>query len=88
VAVGEIAAGLAVAWGDEARHEVRRDPGAVHEATLLTLDHTKARVDLGWRPRWPLATTLTKTADWYRAHAAGRDMRTVSEQQLSDYISA
>ena len=57
-------------------------------ATLLTLDHTKARTELGWRPRWPLAMTLTKTADWYRAHKAGRDMRAVSEQQLSDYVSA
>ena len=88
VAVGEIAAGLAAAWGEDARHEVRRDPDAVHEATLLTLDHTKARADLGWQPRWPLATTLTKTADWYRAHKAGADMRAVSEQQLSDYVSA
>jgi len=88
VAVGEIAAGLAAAWGEDARFEVRRDPHAVHEATLLTLDHTRARTELGWRPRWPLATTLAKTADWYRAHKAGRDMRAVSEQQLSDYVSA
>ncbi len=88
VAVGEVAAGLASAWGEGACFEVHRDPGAVHEATLLTLDHTKARTDLDWRPRWPLATTLAKTADWYRAHDAGCDMRAVSEQQLSDYFSA
>ena len=88
VAVGELAAGLAAAWGGDARREVRRDPHAVHEATLLTLDHTRARTELGWRPRWPLATTLAKTADWYRAHKAGRDMCAVSEQQLSDYVSA
>jgi CDP-glucose 4,6-dehydratase len=88
VAVGELAAGLAAAWGGDARLEVRRDPHAVHEAMLLTLDHTRARTELGWRPRWPLATTLAKTADWYRAHKAGRDMRAVSEQQLSDYVSA
>ena len=88
VAVGDIAAGLAAAWGDEAHYEVRRDPDAVHEATLLTLDHTKARTDLGWRPRWSLATTLAKTADWYRAHRAGDDMQAVCEQQLSDYVCA
>lgn len=88
VAVGEIAAGLAAAWGGDARYEVRRDPGAVHEATLLTLDHTLAQADLGWRPRWPLATTLAKTAEWHRAHQAGGDMQAVCEQQLSDYVSA
>lgn len=88
VAVGEFAAGLAAAWGEDAHYEVRRDPAAVHEATLLTLDHNKARTDLGWRPRWSLATTLTKTADWYRAHKGGGDMQAVCEQQLSDYVSA
>lgn len=88
VAVGEIAAGLAAAWGGDARHEVRRDPYAVHEATLLMLDHTKARTELGWQPRWTLAATLAKTADWYRAHSAGQDMRAVSEQQLADYVCA
>jgi CDP-glucose 4,6-dehydratase len=88
VAVGEIAARLAAAWGEDARLEVRRDPDAVHEATLLTLDHTRARTDLGWQPRWSLATTLARTADWYRAHKAGSDMRAVSEQQLSEYVSA
>ncbi len=88
VAVGEIAARLAAAWGEDARLEVRRDPNAVHEATLLTLDHTRARTDLDWRPRWSLATTLARTADWYRAHKAGSDMRAISEQQLSDYVSA
>ena len=88
VAVGEVAAGLAAAWGDDARYEVRRDPAAVHEATLLTLDHTRARADLGWRPRWSLATTLVKTADWYRKHKGGSDMQAVCAQQLSDYVCA
>lgn len=88
VPVGEVAAGLAAAWGEDAHYEVRRDPNAVHEATLLTLDHSRAAADLNWRPRWSLATTLTKTADWYRACRDGQDMRAVTDQQLTDYISA
>lgn len=88
VSVREVAAGLASAWGEDARFEVRRDLNAVHEATLLTLDHSRAAADLNWRPRWPLATTLAKTAEWHRAHRDGQDMRAVTDQQLSDYISA
>ena len=88
VAVGAVAAGLAAAWGEDAGYEIRREPGAVHEATLLTLDHTRARADLGWQPRWPLEVTLAKTADWYRAREAGGDMQALCEQQLSDYVCA
>lgn len=88
VAVGAVAAGLAAAWGDGARHEIRRDPDAVHEATLLTLDHARAQAELGWRPRWPLSTTLDKTAAWYRAHQTGCDMQAVCERQISDYVCA
>jgi len=88
VAVGAVAAGLAAAWGEDAGYYIRREPGAVHEATLLTLDHTRARADLGWQPRWSLQTTLAKTADWYRTHEDGGDMQALCEQQLSDYVCA
>lgn len=37
-----------------------------HEAAVLYLDSSKARNELGWRPRWGLDEALTATADWYR----------------------
>lgn len=88
VAVGEVADILVGAWGDTARYDVQRDPNAVHEATLLTLDHTKARKELGWCPRWSLETTLRHTAEWYRAFGAGQDMRAVTKRQLDTYTNA
>ena len=86
VPVGQVADMLVRSWGGTARCEVQRDPNAVHEATLLTLDHTKASEELGWRPRWKLDSTLRHTADWYRAFGAGEDMRAVSLRQLDTYI--
>ncbi|HEY1100111.1 MAG TPA: CDP-glucose 4,6-dehydratase, partial [Myxococcota bacterium] len=46
----------------------RRDASAPHEAHLLRLDSSLARSVLGWRPAWSTATTLTRTAEWYRCH--------------------
>jgi CDP-glucose 4,6-dehydratase len=68
--------------GRDARYEVRRDPNAVHEATLLTLDQTKAQRELNWRPRWSLEQTLQNTAAWYRAYYASQDMAVTGHQQL------
>lgn len=39
-----------------------------HEARLLQLDCTKARVKLGWEPLLDLDDTVKMTVDWYRAY--------------------
>lgn len=69
------------AWGDGARCET--DPDAhPHEAQSLRLDHTQARVRLGWKPVLHLEDALRMTSDWYRAWAPGKNMRPITEQQI------
>ncbi|MFO0553720.1 MAG: CDP-glucose 4,6-dehydratase [Polyangiaceae bacterium] len=41
---------------------------ALHEARLLRVDSTKARVELGFRPRLTLDDALSMTAEFYRAN--------------------
>lgn len=79
---------FAADWPDGPRYHIAEDPGALPEAGLLRLDCTKARVRLGWRPRLPLPDALRMTADWYRADAAGRDMRAFTENQIAAYEQA
>lgn len=70
VTVGEVAERFVAALGRGAvRHEgsTADDP---HEAGLLAVDSTKARVRLGWRPRLSLEGALGLTAEWYRAYLA------------------
>ena len=61
------------------------NPDAPHEAGLLRLDSTKARLRLGWRPRLSIDDALRLSADWYRANAAGADMRALTLAQISEY---
>lgn len=63
-------------------------PQAAKEAALLYLDSSKARHQLDWQVRWPLAVGLEKTAQWYAQ--AARDpgsMRAFTEQQLEQFCA-
>ena len=55
---------------------------------MLTIDSTKARRELQWRPRWSLEKTMGKVAQWHRAHAAGQDMVAITQSQLADYTAS
>lgn len=58
-----------------------------HEANSLKLDSSKAKSQLGWSPRWGLATALEKTLAWHQAWKSGSDMADCSLGQLADYES-
>lgn len=44
------------------------DPNALHEANLLMLDITKAKIRLGWKPRLDAKQTAILTSDWYKRY--------------------
>jgi CDP-glucose 4,6-dehydratase len=75
---------LAELWGHDFRWEADND-GHPHEATYLKLDCSKARWGLNWSPRLPLLTALDWTVDWYKAYRQGKDMRTLTAEQLEEY---
>lgn len=58
----------------------------VHEAYHLKLDSAQAHVELGWRPRWPLAVALEKSAGWHQAWRGGYDTATICRNQIADYL--
>jgi CDP-glucose 4,6-dehydratase len=75
-------------WGAPRRWIDESDPSAVHEAKLLFLDITKARMELGWTPRWNLTEALKNTIIWYQEADRGGDMRTMTEKQIDLYTRA
>jgi CDP-glucose 4,6-dehydratase len=58
------------------------------EAHALKLDSSKARVSLGWRPKWNLATALDKTLAWHQAWIARQDMAKMCLAQIHEYEGA
>ncbi len=64
--------------------------GSAHptEARALTLSSGLAERALQWRPSLTIEESLSWTADWYRAHAAGENMLTLTQAQLAQYHGA
>ena len=88
VTVGEVADRVCALWGGGIRPVIEDNAGRGKEARLLTLDSTKARRELGWRPRWGLERTLAETVRWYRAWQAGTEMRQFTLEQIAAYSAA
>lgn len=57
----------------------------LHEANYLKLDSSKARLQLGWQPRWSLENALEKIVDWHQAWHKQKDMRQFSMDQIAAY---
>ena len=75
-------------WGPDARCIVDRPQDPPHEATLLKLDSTRARTELGWIPRWDIDQALDTTAHWYRASARGEiNLRDLMDAQIDAHQS-
>lgn len=78
---------LAERWPEPLSWNV--DPGPhPHEAQFLSLDSTRARERLGWRPRWDLEQTTGSIVAWHLSHRGGEDMRAVTLQQIKEFSTS
>ncbi|HEY6023443.1 MAG TPA: CDP-glucose 4,6-dehydratase [Pseudolabrys sp.] len=82
--VGELVQSASALWGAGARTDIASGPEP-HEASMLVLDSSKARVKLGWRPKLDYETAMRLTVDWYRGFYAGTDARKLCEEQIDRY---
>jgi CDP-glucose 4,6-dehydratase len=88
VAVAPLVERVIAAWGQGSWDDVSR-PDAVHEASLLRLAIDKAKVRLGWAPRWGLEEAVDHTVAWYRAQLTGAttpQLRALTEGQIRGYL--
>lgn len=71
-------------WGENASYAVD-DGDHPHEAHYLKLDCSKARMRLGWKPRWDLTAALDSIVEWTRAYRSGSNMRAICLEQIERY---
>jgi len=67
--VWEIAQKIIYFYGKGSLKDVS-DPNALHEATLLSLDITKAQLKLGWKPRMNIDQCIELLTDWYKKYTS------------------
>jgi CDP-glucose 4,6-dehydratase len=72
-------------WGNNAAFVIDKNP-QLHEANYLKLDCSKAKVELGWVPKWDIKTTLKFIVEWNKAFLNREVIRKVTEQQIEIYF--
>lgn len=71
-------------WGGGAGYSL--DEGInPHESTYLKLDCSKAKVELGWAPRWSLDHTIESIVKWIRGYRDRLDIRALCLEQIQEY---
>jgi CDP-glucose 4,6-dehydratase len=71
-------------WGNSAMWKLDEEFHP-HEASLLSLDCSKANNELNWRPIWNLDRTILETINWYKAWEGKEDMHNFSLNQIRFY---
>lgn len=59
-----------------------------YEASFLKLDCSKARTNLGWRPRWNVEQSIDRIVEWHKAYDQGEDMKKLTLAQINAYQSS
>lgn len=62
------------------------DPNAPHEAKLLMLDISKAKFQLGWKPRMDINKCIDMVADWYKRYRK-EDVYKICLDEIDKYLS-
>lgn len=82
--VERIATKLVDLWGNGASW-IRDSVPSVHEDHVLRLDASKARLELGWKPRLGIEAALEWTMAWYRAWNQDDNMADFTWKQIAEY---
>jgi len=86
-AVEEVVKETIRCWAGEGSYRVESH-GNSHEAHWLKLDCSKARIELGWEPRYSVKQALEKSIEWYRMFyqsSMATDMLEFTEKQIQNY---
>ena len=58
----------------------------MHESKFLSLNITKAKKELNWKPRLSFSQTISFTVDWYKNYFKHNNMRKITSDQINHYM--
>jgi CDP-glucose 4,6-dehydratase len=76
---------LCSSWGKGASYSIDKGKHP-HETRLLTLNSSKAKTILKWKPKMDIEGSIDNIIAWTRAYKDKKDMRKVSLDQISGYM--
>jgi CDP-glucose 4,6-dehydratase len=75
---------LCARWGGEASYAIDRGQHP-HEAHYLKLDCSKAKAELGWRPKWDLEQAIDGIVEWTKEYKNKSDVQKICLNQIAEY---
>jgi CDP-glucose 4,6-dehydratase len=84
--VATVAEALLSGWDPPGRW-IRAGESGPHEARLLKVDSSKAKLRLGWHPRLDIKAALSWTVNWYLGFKQGEDAREMTLKQIERYCA-
>ncbi|MDD3262624.1 MAG: CDP-glucose 4,6-dehydratase [Candidatus Absconditabacteria bacterium] len=60
--------------------------GKMHEAGLLLLDNTKAKLLLGWTPKYNVQEVLKRTLNFYRAFYTNENIEKLALEEINQFM--
>jgi CDP-glucose 4,6-dehydratase len=83
--VGWIVEYLLSLWGESAIWESDKTY-QFHEAKSLSLDCSKARIKLGWKPKFSLEGAVAQVVEWTKSYQKGDDMHHVTTTAIRQFM--
>lgn len=75
---------LSQLWNTDINLEYSKD-GFHYEANILKLDCNKAKQKLEWQPKTNLDLGLKYVVEWYKQYELGKNMKEMTENQISEF---
>ena len=75
-------------WDYSAGFKIDSSAADLHEAHFLKLDCSKARMSLGWKPKWDAGEAIRRICAWHKAHLDDQDMKTYVLREIEQYQKA
>lgn len=85
LSVHEVARRAVDLWGKgQIAEDTDGDPPFEHRLLQLSID--KAKLELGWRPKWSSETAIQETVEWYKRVHDGADVHETSRAQIGHFM--